>query len=36
MGRIDGNFAKGEADGSRDMLQLIALAANRLWSRLPP
>jgi hypothetical protein len=36
MGRIDGNFEKGEADGSRNTLQLIALAADRLRSRLPP
>jgi hypothetical protein len=36
MGRIDENFEKGEADGGRHTLQLIALAADRLWSRLPP
>ena len=36
MGRIDGDFEKGEADGSRDALQLIAMAANRLRSRLLP
>jgi uridine phosphorylase len=33
MGRIDGDFEKGEADGSRDALQLIAIAAERLRSR---
>jgi uridine phosphorylase len=36
MGRIDGDFEKGEADGSHDALQLIAIAANRLRSRLLP
>ena len=36
MGRIDGDFEKGEADGSRDALQLIAIAADRLRSRLLP
>ena len=35
MGRVDGDFEKGEADGSRDALQLIAIAADRLRSRLP-
>ncbi len=35
MGRVDGDFEKGEADGSRDALQLIAIAAHRLRSRLP-
>jgi uridine phosphorylase len=36
MGRIDGDFEKGEADGSRDALQLIAIAADRLRSRVLP
>ncbi|MGY3622566.1 nucleoside phosphorylase [Bradyrhizobium sp. USDA 10063] len=36
MGRVDGDFEKGEADGSRDALQLIAIAADRLRSRLLP
>jgi uridine phosphorylase len=36
MGRVDGDFEKGEADGSHDALQLIAIAADRLQSRLPP
>ena len=36
MGRADGDFEKGEADGSRDALQLIAIAADRLRSRLKP
>jgi len=34
MGRVDRDFEKGEADGSRDALQLIAIAADRLRSRL--
>jgi hypothetical protein len=34
MGRINGDFEKGEADGSHDALQLIAVAADRLRSRL--
>jgi uridine phosphorylase len=34
MGRVDGDFEKGEADGSHDALQLIASAADRLRSRL--
>jgi uridine phosphorylase len=34
MGRIDGDFEKGEADGSKDALDLIALAADRLRPRL--
>jgi uridine phosphorylase len=34
MGRVDGDFEKGEADGSHDALQLIAIAADRLRSRL--
>jgi uridine phosphorylase len=36
MGRVDGDFEKGEADGSRDALALIAIAADRLRSRLLP
>jgi uridine phosphorylase len=36
LGRVDGDFEKGEADGSRDGLQLIAIAADRLRSRLLP
>jgi len=36
MGRIDGDFEKGEADGSKDALDLIATAADRLRSRLRP
>jgi len=35
-GRIDGDFEKGEADGSHDALQLIAIASDRLRSRLLP
>jgi uridine phosphorylase len=34
MGRIDGDFEKGEADGSRDALELIAIAADRLRLRV--
>ena len=34
MGRVDGDFEKGEADGSKDALDLIAIAADRLRSRL--
>jgi uridine phosphorylase len=34
MGRVDGDFEKGEADGSHDALQLITMAAVRLRSRL--
>ncbi len=34
MGRIDGDFEKGEADGATDALSLIAIAASRLQSRL--
>jgi uridine phosphorylase len=30
MGRVNGDFEKGEADGSKDALKLIALAAKRL------
>jgi uridine phosphorylase len=36
LGRVDGDFEKGEADGSHDALQLIAIAADRLQSRLLP
>jgi uridine phosphorylase len=36
MGRVDGDFEKGEADGSRDALQLIAIAADRLRLRMLP
>ena len=36
MGRVDGDFEKGEADGSHDALQLIAIASDRLRSRLLP
>jgi uridine phosphorylase len=36
MGRIDGDFEKGEADGTNDALDLVAIAANRLRSRLAP
>ena len=36
MGRVDGDFEKGEADGTDDALQLIAIAAHRLRSRLLP
>ena len=36
MGRVDGDFEKGEADGSHDALQLLAIAADRLRSRLLP
>jgi uridine phosphorylase len=36
MGRIDGDFEKGDADGSHDALQLIAIAGDRLRSRLLP
>jgi len=36
MGRIDGDFEKGEADGSKDALDLVAIAAERLRSRLCP
>jgi len=34
MGRIDGDFEKGEAAGSKDALDLITIAADRLRSRL--
>jgi uridine phosphorylase len=34
MGRFDGDFEKGEADGSHDALRLIAIAADRLRPRL--
>jgi hypothetical protein len=36
MGRVDGDSEKGEADGSHDALQLIAIASDRLRSRLLP
>jgi uridine phosphorylase len=36
MGRVDGDFEKGEADGSRDALDLIAIAAGRLRARVLP
>jgi len=36
MGRVDSDFEKGEADGSRDALELIAIAADRLRSRVLP
>jgi uridine phosphorylase len=36
MGRIDGDFEKGNADGSHDALQLIGIAADRLRSRILP
>jgi uridine phosphorylase len=35
IGRVDGDFDKGEADGSHDAPQWIAIAADRLRSRLP-
>jgi len=35
MGRVDGDFDKGEADGSKDALDLIGIAADRLRRRLP-
>jgi uridine phosphorylase len=34
MGRIDGDFEKGEAEGSNDALDLITIAASRLWPGL--
>jgi hypothetical protein len=36
MGRVDGDLEKGEADGGRDALQSIAVAADRLPSALLP
>ena len=36
MGRIDGDFEKGEADGTKDALDLVAIAADRLRLRLRP
>jgi purine-nucleoside phosphorylase len=36
MGRVHGDFEMGEADGSHDALQLIAIAADRQRSRLLP
>jgi uridine phosphorylase len=35
MGRIDGDFEKGEADGTIDALAVILVAAQRLRARLP-
>jgi uridine phosphorylase len=34
MGRVDGDFEKGEADGSKDALNLIAITVGRVRSRL--
>jgi len=36
MGRIDVDFEKGEADGTKDALDLVAIAASCLLSRLSP
>src|SRR5215475_13610574 len=36
MGRIDGDVEKGEADGTKDALDLITIAADRLLSWLSP
>jgi uridine phosphorylase len=36
MGLVDGDFEKGEADGSRDALRLISIAVERLRPRLAP
>jgi len=36
MGRIDVDFEKGEADGTKDALNLVAIAASGLWSPLSP
>jgi purine-nucleoside phosphorylase len=36
MGRVDGDFEKGEAGGSRDALELNGIAAGRLRSWLLP
>jgi uridine phosphorylase len=36
MGRVDGDFEKGDADGSRDALELIAIAAGRLRAWVLP
>ena len=36
MGRVDGDFEKGEADGSRDTLELIVITADRLRSLVLP
>jgi uridine phosphorylase len=36
MGRVDGDFEKGEEGGSHDALKLIAIVADRLRSRLSP
>jgi hypothetical protein len=34
MGNIEGDFEKGEANGSRDALELIAATAKALQSKL--
>ena len=36
MGRADGDFEKGEADGGHDAMQSIAIAADRLPSAVLP
>jgi hypothetical protein len=36
MGRVHGDFEKGEAYGSHDALRLTSIAADRLRSRLLP
>jgi hypothetical protein len=36
MGRVDGDFEKGEADGGRDALHVIAIVADRLCARFLP
>jgi hypothetical protein len=36
MGCVDSDFEMGETDDSHDALQLIAIAADRLQSRLLP
>jgi uridine phosphorylase len=36
MGRIDGDFEKGEADGSKDALDLVTIVADRLRPKLQP
>jgi hypothetical protein len=36
MRRVHNDFKKGEAYGRHDALRLIAIAADRLCSRLPP
>jgi uridine phosphorylase len=35
MGRIEGDFEKGEANGTRDALDVIS-AASRAWHRTAP